>query len=93
MASDDPARVSRYAAGPPPTRRCFGHGPQGRARLLVGAAGERDEAGGASRLAPLTAFLRAGRVANTVPLACRRSATRQETESFNEIHEFGTHCP
>ena len=29
-----------------PARRCFGHGPQGRARLLVSATGERDEAGG-----------------------------------------------
>ena len=34
-----------------------------------------------ARLAPLSAFLPAARVANTVPPAYRRSATRQETES------------
>ena len=48
---------------------------------LVGEAlPPRAEPGSAPRLAPLTAFLRAGRVANTVPLAYRRSATRQEPE-------------
>jgi hypothetical protein len=37
--------LSRYAASPPPTRRCFGHGPQGRPRLLVRAARQRDKTG------------------------------------------------
>jgi hypothetical protein len=40
------ARLSRYASCPSPASRSFGHGPQGRPRLLVGAAGECDEAGG-----------------------------------------------
>jgi len=40
----------------------------------------RAKPGSARRLAPLTALLRAARVANTVPLAYGRSATRQKRE-------------
>jgi hypothetical protein len=46
-----------------------------RRRLPPGEAGLR------RRLAPLRTLPRAGRVANTVPLAYGHAATRQETES------------
>jgi len=36
----------RLMGGPSPAGRCFGHGTQGRPRLLIGAAGQRDQAGG-----------------------------------------------